>query len=203
MEIKKSPSPQNGPRSGDMRTRNVLVTLLTISTSLALMAQQAPAPTAPPSPMAAPQIAPDTPDAPFAIVPPFAGYSISFQSPMAAPFVETDGDPWQLLQGSKSYLGVDIKDITSERVSALKLKDEHGVEVTAVDQDAPAGKAGLKEHDVILEYNGQRVEGEEQLRRMIRETPPGRTVTLGVSREGQVIQLKATLGDHSKMDLPK
>src|SRR4051794_17899228 len=51
---------------------------------------------------------------------------------------------------SASYLGVDITDISSERVSALKLKDEHGVEITMVDRDAPAGKAGLKEHDVIL-----------------------------------------------------
>ena len=39
----------------------------------------------------------------------------------------------------------------------LKLKEEHGVEVTMVDQDAPAGKAGLKEHDVILTINGQRL----------------------------------------------
>jgi serine protease Do len=94
---------------------------------------------------------------------------------------------------SGSYLGVDIKEITAERVAPLKLKEERGVEVLMVDQDAPAGKAGLKEHDVILEFNGQRIEGHEQLSRMLRETPPGRTVTLGVSRDGQPIQLKATL----------
>jgi serine protease Do len=80
----------------------------------------------------------------------------------------------------------------------LKLKDEHGVEITMVDRDGPAGKAGLKEHDVILDFNGSRVEGEEQLRRMIRETPPGRTVTLGISRDGQPTQIKATLGDRRK-----
>src|SRR5262245_7332841 len=56
--------------------------------------------------------------------------------------------------GGSSYLGVDIADVTSERLSALKLKEEHGAEVTMVDQDAPAGKAGLKEHDVILSLNG-------------------------------------------------
>ena len=101
--------------------------------------------------------------------------------------------------GSKgSYLGVDVADISKDRVSSLKLKDEHGVEITMVDQDAPAGKAGLKEHDVILEYNGARVEGEEQLRRMIRETPPGRKVTLGISRDGQQMQVPVTLAEHSK-----
>src|SRR3954471_5299901 len=103
------------------------------------------------------------------------------------------GDP----SGSKggAYLGVDVMDVSKDRISSLKLKDEHGVEVTMVDQDAPAGKAGVKEHDVILEYNGARVEGEEQLRRMIRETPPGRKVTLGVSRDGQMLQLPVTLGE--------
>src|ERR1035437_321432 len=44
--------------------------------------------------------------------------------------------------GTSSYLGVDISDVTTERLSALKLKEEKGVEVTMVDQDAPAGLAG-------------------------------------------------------------
>ena len=59
------------------------------------------------------------------------------------------------------------------------------MEVTLVDQDAPAGKAGIKEHDVILTVNGSGVESVEQLRRMIHEIPPGRVVTLGISRDGQ------------------
>src|SRR5215469_9815198 len=63
----------------------------------------------------------------------------------------------------RSYLGVDIRDVTPERASALKLKEERGVEITMVDADAPAGKAGLREHDVILAFNGTAVEGEEQL----------------------------------------
>ena len=60
--------------------------------------------------------------------------------------------------GTSAYLGVDIVDITSDRLGALKLKEEQGVEVTMVDQDAPAGKAGLKEHDVILTMNGTAIE---------------------------------------------
>lgn len=99
----------------------------------------------------------------------------------------------------RSYLGVDIQDVTSDRLSALKLKEERGVEVTMVDQDAPAGKAGVKEHDVILEFNGTRVESEEQLRRMIKETPPGRTVTLGVSREGSPMKISVQLADRGKV----
>jgi hypothetical protein len=97
--------------------------------------------------------------------------------------------------GTSSYLGVDIVDISAERLSALKLKEEQGVEVTMVDQDAPAGKAGIKEHDVILTMNGTAVESKSQLQRMIHETPPGRVITLGVSRDGQPLTIKVPLAD--------
>ncbi len=100
--------------------------------------------------------------------------------------------------GSGSYLGVDTRDITPDRLAALYLKDERGVEVTMVDQDAPAGKAGLKEQDVILTLNGTDVQSVEQLRRMIRETPPGRVVTLGVSRNGQSMTIKVELADRKQ-----
>src|SRR5271169_266097 len=74
-----------------------------------------------------------------------------------------------------SYLGVDIADVSPERLGELKLKEEHGAEITMVDQDAPAGKSGLHEHDVIVSLNGTAVESAAQLRRMIRETPAGRS----------------------------
>ena len=101
-------------------------------------------------------------------------------------------------EGTGAYMGVDISDITPERVGALKLKDERGVEVTIVDQDAPAGKAGVKEHDVILTMNGTAVESGAQLRRMIRETPAGRVVSLGISRDGQPLTIKVQLADRRK-----
>jgi predicted metalloprotease with PDZ domain len=96
----------------------------------------------------------------------------------------------------RSYLGVDIRDVTTDRMAALKLKEERGVEITMVDADAPAGKAGLREHDVILDFNGTAVESEEQIRRLIREVPPGRTVTLGISRDGAPMKINVQLADH-------
>ncbi|MBS1851818.1 MAG: PDZ domain-containing protein [Acidobacteria bacterium] len=100
--------------------------------------------------------------------------------------------------GGGSYLGVDTRDITADRLGPLHLREEQGVEVTMVDQDAPAGKAGLKEHDVIVSINGTKVESVEQLRRLIREVPPGRVITIGVSRDGQPVALKAQLMDRKK-----
>ena len=73
------------------------------------------------------------------------------------------------------------------------------MEVTMVDQDAPAGEAGLKEQDVILTLNGTDVQSVEQLRRMIRETPPGRVVALSVSRNGQAMTIKVELGDRKQI----
>ncbi|MBO0910186.1 MAG: PDZ domain-containing protein [Acidobacteria bacterium] len=100
-------------------------------------------------------------------------------------------------EGSGSYLGVDTRNITQDRVSELHLKEEAGVEITMVDQDAPAGKAGLKEHDVITSINDQKIESEEQLRRVIHEIPAGRTVAIGIMRNGQPMTLKAQLAERS------
>ncbi|MGB6679351.1 MAG: PDZ domain-containing protein [Terriglobales bacterium] len=122
----------------------------------------------------------------------YAGENLSF-----APASDSYGfssEDW----GGGSYLGVDTRDITPDRLATLHLKDERGVEVTMVDQDAPAGKAGLKEQDVILTLNGADVQSVEQLRRMIRETPPGRVVTLGISRNGQAMNIKVELADRKK-----
>ena len=118
----------------------------------------------------------------------------SLAQPGGQPYMFYSEEPW----GGGSYLGVDTRDVTPDRLSALHLKDERGVEVTMVDQDAPAGKAGVKEHDVILTINNQGVESVEQLRRMIHEIPAGRTVEIGISRDGQLSTLKAQLAERNK-----
>jgi len=55
--------------------------------------------------------------------------------------------------GARSFLGIGVADIDSERAKTLKLKEERGVEVKSVDEDSPAAKAGLKEGDVVLELS--------------------------------------------------
>jgi serine protease Do len=93
-----------------------------------------------------------------------------------------------------SFLGVGVSEIDSERAKALNLKEERGVEVKNVDEDSPAAKAGVKVGDVVLEYNGQRVEGTEQFVRFVRETPVGRSVKLLISRGGATQTLTAAIG---------
>ena len=99
--------------------------------------------------------------------------------------------------GKGSYLGLNVKEIDANRAKELKLREENGVEITQVEDDAPAGKAGLKVGDVVVEFNGQRVEGTEQFVRMVRETPVGRQVKLGVNRQGTAMTMSATIAQRS------
>jgi serine protease Do len=73
-------------------------------------------------------------------------------------------------QGFGSFLGVGIQETGA------------GVEVTFITPDSPADKAGIKIGDVVTQYNGQRVDGMDQFSRMVRETPAGREVKIGVIR---------------------
>lgn len=96
--------------------------------------------------------------------------------------------------GEASYLGVNVIEIDKDRARALALKDEHGVEITTLEDDGPAAKGGLKKGDVVLEYNGQRVEGTQQFVRLVRETPPNRDIKLLVSRNGATQTMVVTTG---------
>jgi len=87
-------------------------------------------------------------------------------------------------QGLGSFLGVGIQEIDSNRAKELKLPDEAGLEVTRIAPESPAEKAGIKTGDVVTQYNGQRVESMEQFSRIVRETPPGRDVKIGIIRNG-------------------
>ena len=102
-----------------------------------------------------------------------------------------------MFRTSQGYLGIEMRDIDNDRVAALKLKDASGVEITTVDHDAPAGKCGLRVHDVIQQMNGQVIQGVEQLRRMLHETPAGRSIVLAISRDGQQLTINVQLADRA------
>lgn len=95
------------------------------------------------------------------------------------------------------WLGVEIDEVTAAKAQELKLAATRGVIVTDVEQDSPASKAGLKQNDVILQYDGQTVEGTVQFRRLVRETPPGRDIELVISRDGRTQNISVELADRS------
>ena len=166
--------------------RNAIFSTATLTLAAAFALAQTPpvppAPATPATPQAEAPQAPPAPAAPKAPRPP---------RPPRAPRAEA------VSRGS--YLGVDSRDVTPERSGALKLKSAQGVEILMVDQDAPAGKAGLKEHDVIQTYNGKNVQDVDQLRQLIRDTAPGAKVNLGISRDGQQQSVAVELADRKVM----
>ena len=110
-----------------------------------------------------------------------------------------------LLDGA-AWLGVTLKDVTADKARDLKLPGEYGALVESVDADSAAAKAGLQKGDVIVEFAGERVRSEAQLRRLIRETPAGRTVSLQVIRDGQARTLNAKLQsrtNHFNIQVPE
>jgi Do/DeqQ family serine protease len=95
----------------------------------------------------------------------------------------------------RAKLGVTIQGITPDMASAMGLANTHGALVSNVDEGSPAEKAGLKQGDVITQYNGRDVADNNQLRNAVANTAPGTTVPLKVLRNGQSQALTATVGE--------
>ena len=139
-----------------------------------------------------------------------AGTSILSRAESAANAAPAIGAGWMLSEagagahgGSNSasgYLGVDLRDISQDELGTLKLKEARGAEIVLVDHDAPAGKAGLREHDVVLQMNGQSISTKEQISHMLHECAPGRLVTLLISRDGQQMTVTAQMSTHEEVD---
>lgn len=102
-------------------------------------------------------------------------------------------------RSGSSYLGIGAREVSADRAKELKLKEVRGVEVAHVEDDSPAAKAGIKDGDVVLEYNGEKIEGVDQLIRLVRETPPDRQITLTVWHDGGSRKVAVTVGARKNM----
>lgn len=92
-----------------------------------------------------------------------------------------------LLAGRGAQLGVSVKDLDSDQA-----RSQNGAVVEDVRAGSAAEKAGIKKGDVITEFDGERVRGVRHLRRLVTETPDGRTVSAAVVREGKRVVLSVT-----------
>ncbi len=127
---------------------------------------------------------------------------VAAQAAQLVQFIQEPGQESSmlLLHSSQGYLGVDLSDVDKEKAQALKLKEVRGAMITLIDHDAPAGQIKLQINDVVLQLNGQPVEGAEQLRRMLREIPAGHKVTLEISRDGNVFTQVVELADRKLIE---
>ena len=92
--------------------------------------------------------------------------------------------------GRVSMIGVRLSDIASEQTASLKLSKPEGALVAAVNPHSPAAAAGLRENDVIVMFDGERVRSVSHLTRLVHETPAGREVPMSVMRDGTKTDLR-------------
>lgn len=95
----------------------------------------------------------------------------------------------------RGYLGIVINPVTEETAKVLNLPSLKGAVVSRVERGAPADKAGLKNYDVIIEFDGKPVNSPSQLKALIGQTEPGKKVSLRIIRDGKEINLQVTIGE--------
>ncbi|MBK5256665.1 MAG: PDZ domain-containing protein [Vicinamibacteria bacterium] len=98
-----------------------------------------------------------------------------------------------ILRMSGPQLGVRLAEVDQDVVTRLKLKEEKGALVTEVLKDSAAEKAGVKEDDVILKFQGQSILTAAQLNRLVRDVPSGRKVDIDLVRGGAPVTVSATI----------
>jgi serine protease Do len=103
----------------------------------------------------------------------------------------------QILSNGKvvrGYIGLHVQPLTPEIVEALGLKDNRGVLVNQVNENSPAERAGLKPGDVLVSLDGAPLSDGGQYRTRAALAQPGVSVTLGVLRDGQRLELPVRVG---------
>jgi serine protease Do len=98
------------------------------------------------------------------------------------------------------YLGVDFENMTRQQRERLHLAPNEGVEIAAVDHDAPAGKVGLRANDVIVKFNGKRARNVEGLIDALHKMDPGQRVVLDIVREGKPMKVPVVLADRDTVE---
>ncbi len=96
-------------------------------------------------------------------------------------------------QVTRAWLGVSIQQVTPDLAKTLGLTEPRGALVADVVADSPAEKAGLKQGDVITEFDGKGVKSSHDLPRIVAATPVGKNVSVKVLRDGKESTVRATL----------
>lgn len=125
------------------------------------------------------------------------GIGFSIPSNMAKNVME------QLLTNGRvrrGMLGINIQNITTETAQAMELQGTSGVLVSNVRQGSAADKAGVKRRDIITAINGEKIEDSNVLRNRVAGTLPGTEIKLTVLRDGQTLEMTATLDEFETAD---
>ena len=94
----------------------------------------------------------------------------------------------------RGWLGVRIQEVTKEIADVEKLKKPEGALVASVGRNSPADKAGIKAGDIILEFDGKKINTMKKLPNVVASTEVGKSVELKIWRNKKLISKRLTLG---------
>jgi len=96
---------------------------------------------------------------------------------------------------TRGRIGVQITDVSEDVAKALGLKDSKGALVSNVEDGGPAAKAGIRNGDVILSFDGKEIKQMSDLPRIVGAVQPGNKVNVEVWRKGKTLTLKTEVGE--------
>jgi membrane-associated protease RseP (regulator of RpoE activity) len=102
---------------------------------------------------------------------------------------------WIIKHGTsieRGYLGVYLEDLDKEAKEEMNVNG--GVLIAGVVEGSPAEKSGLKDEDIVIEFDQEKVKDSDQFRKMIENIPPNRMVRLNIIRDGMKKSLTVKLG---------
>lgn len=95
----------------------------------------------------------------------------------------------------RGWLGVSIQNLTEDLAASFKYKGTDGALVGQVQENTPAAKSGLKQGDIIINYNGTPIKNVNELRNLVASTSPGEKVPVEVLRGGSSKTIQVTIGE--------
>jgi serine protease Do len=127
----------------------------------------------------------------------YQGVGFAVSTTMAKPIYESLIKTGKVVRG---YLGIGLQDLNQDLAMSFSMKDSKGALVSDVKEDSPADQAGLKQGDVIIEYQGILIEDGVALQRMVTRTPVGSKVQVKVMRDGRARDLTARIGEQPELE---
>lgn len=115
---------------------------------------------------------------------------------------QTPERPVRVQVQARGFLGAELGEVNRDTVQRLKLREERGALIEEVIPGSGASSAGLQKNDVVVKWDSEPIESAREMTRHIRETPVGRTVRLGVIRDGREIELNVKIGERAALLTP-
>src|SRR5437588_7737850 len=125
----------------------------------------------------------------------YQGVGFAVPASMAKPVFDSLVKNGKVVRG---FLGIGIQDLNQDLAKSFGLKDTKGALVSNVAEESPADKAGIKQGDVIVGYQGATIEDPASLQRAVTRTPVGTKALVKVMRNGHEHELTATIGEQTE-----